>query len=145
MKITKTLLLCALVGAFPASVLVSGCGGGGTNIFGNLSIAGSYTGTYRVTSGPSTGLTGPISLTISSNGTIAGTATDNSDGTSTAPFTGTANTSNGNFSVSGLFGETGVNGNASGNITVNGTLISGTGTFALSNNNKGTLTFSNAS
>ncbi|BCM89834.1 hypothetical protein IAD21_01682 [Abditibacteriota bacterium] len=138
MKITKTLWLTALLCCAPATVVISGCGGGNSTLPAG-SVPGSYTGTYGVVSGPDSGKSGSVTVTIDANGVVTGTATNPNDATITVPFTGTANASLRTFTLTGLFGD--INGTGSGTIRNNSGLIRASGTFTLSNGDIGNITF----
>ncbi|RYX84835.1 hypothetical protein EON83_07785 [bacterium] len=139
MKITKSLWLVALLCCAPASVVMTGCGGGNSSIPAGT-LPGSYFGTYEVTSGPDDGQTGTLSLTVASNGAITGTVVSPQG---SFGFTGTANTSSGSFSVTGLFNDT--NGTGTGTIRSSSGVLRGSGQFTLSNNDAGTFTFAKVS
>ena len=137
-KFGKPLLLAAVLCVMPVVALVPGCGGGnnGPSVPANAFV-GNYTGTYRVTQGPSTGETGRFTLRVNSDGSASGSVTD--AGGNTANLSGTANTSSGAFTLTGIFDATGTTGRATGTLT-NGSPVTGSGTFELTNGNRGTIT-----
>ncbi len=135
----KPLLLAFMLCAVPVAMVVTGCGGGngGPTQPGNTFV-GNYTGVYRVTAGPDSGETAQFALVINTNGSASGSVTD--AGGNSAPLSGTANTTSGAFTLTGIFDATGTTGRASGTLTNNNSVVTGTGTFQLSNGNSGTVT-----
>jgi len=144
MKITKTLLLCTLLGAIPMGASLSGCGGGNSGIpisgdsLASLSqLSGNYKGKTASSAISASGIaiTGTFTLSISNTGVITGKQDDAPD----IVYSGTVDAATGTFSIS-VTAPDGAGGNRtlatlSGTLRKNGIVITGTGTYQAARTN----------